>query len=85
METFGRYRLTFTPSEGEICPSVEMTLSGEASLPQMLSFFDAFLKASGYVYNGELQIGDDYPSDLFQAPHLNLSGPQATDIFEFSK
>jgi hypothetical protein len=33
-----------------------MSIDCEADLNQMLSFFDAFLKASGYVYDGELQI-----------------------------
>jgi len=53
---FGTYRLTYTPGPDMITPSVDMTLSGEADLSQMLSLFEAFLQASGYVLKGELEI-----------------------------
>ncbi len=45
---YGNYRLAFEPPADQITPSVEMTLSGEADLTQMLAFFEAFLQASGY-------------------------------------
>ena len=45
---YGTYRLTFEPPADQITPSVEMTLSGEADLTQMLALFEAFLQASGY-------------------------------------
>lgn len=57
METFGTYRLTYTPGVGDgIEPTVGMSISGEANLSEMLSFFDSFLKAAGYVYEGDLTI-----------------------------
>ena len=36
-----------------------MSISSEASLPDMLNFFTDFLRASGYVFNGELEIADE--------------------------
>jgi hypothetical protein len=33
-----------------------MEITGQSSLDQMLSFFDCFLKANGYVYDGEVTI-----------------------------
>ena len=50
---YGTYRLTFEPPADQITPGVEMTLSGEANLTQMLSFFEAFLQASGYYLDGK--------------------------------
>jgi len=38
-----------------------MSISAEASLGDMLNFFDSFLKASGYVYDGELKIVENEP------------------------
>jgi hypothetical protein len=54
-----------------------MEFSGQASLDQMLSAFDAFLKANGYVYDGEVTILDEEPRPLFQ---MTAQGPQATDF-----
>lgn len=45
---YGTYRLIFEPPSDQVTPSVEMTLSGEADLTQMLSLFESFLQASGY-------------------------------------
>jgi len=53
---YGTYRLTFDPASDQITPSVEMTLSGEANVDQMLYLFEAFLQASGYVLKGNLEI-----------------------------
>lgn len=50
MSDFGTYRLTYTPPEnGEPEPSVEMAISSEATLTQMVETFQGFLQASGYV------------------------------------
>jgi hypothetical protein len=35
-----------------------MTISGEADLQQLLSFFESFLRANGFVFEGELRIVD---------------------------
>jgi hypothetical protein len=60
MNTRGRYCLTYDPRQEYdteyLEPDIRMSIDCEADLNQMLSFFDAFLKASGYVYDGELQI-----------------------------
>ena len=57
---FGVYRVSYTPTTeydtAYIEPTINMSVSGEADLNQMLSFFDSFLKASGYVYDGELKV-----------------------------
>jgi len=66
MACFGTYRLTYTPSgEGSpIEPAIDMRISGEASLAEMLSTFESFLLASGY------QIGDQ---ELVLETRLNVS------------
>ncbi len=80
MDTFGRYRLQFEPHPDDVSPSVTMEFSGQASLDQMLSSFDAFLKANGYVYDGEVTILDEEPRPLSQ---MTAKGSQATDFFPF--
>ena len=81
MDTFGRYRLQFEPHPDDFSPSVTMEFSGQASLDQMLSFFDAFLKANGYVYDGEVTILDETPRPLFQT---TAQGSQGVDFVPFS-
>lgn len=75
---YGTYRLVFEPPTDQITPGVEMTLSGEADLTQMLAFFEAFLQASGYVFKGELQIVDPEPDLGLWA--LTSKGSQGTDF-----
>ena len=54
---FGTYRLSYAPGlcydTAYVEPSVDMSISGEADLSQMLSFFECFLKASGYEFEGK--------------------------------
>jgi hypothetical protein len=61
MTDFGRYRLIYEPGaydprSGVLDHTVEMTISGEADLPNLLPFFASFLRATGYVFNGEIKI-----------------------------
>lgn len=61
MTDFGRYRLSYEPGpndpySGVLGVDIEMSISGEANLTQLVSFFDAFLKASGFVYDGQLEM-----------------------------
>jgi hypothetical protein len=60
MNTTGRYYLTYDPrSEYDthyLEPDIRMSINSEATLEQMCSFFDSFLKASGYIYDGEVAI-----------------------------
>ena len=66
---YGTYRLIFDPPSDQITPGVTMTLSGEATLDQMLLMFEGFLQASGYVLEGDLGVipEDETPSpaDIF--------------------
>jgi hypothetical protein len=81
---YGTYRLTYTPptSTGEEdYPNIaiDMSTGGDASVPQMLRFFEAFLSAAGYVLKGELEIVET-------ETHSNLGKdtPFAyRDIFDF--
>ena len=60
MNTAGRYYLTYDPrpeyATEYLEPDIRMSIDGEANLEQMCSFFDSFLKAAGYVYDGEVTI-----------------------------
>lgn len=58
---YGTYRLTFEPPADQITPSVEMTLSGEADVSQMLEMFESFMQASGYVLKGDIQVVEKAP------------------------
>jgi hypothetical protein len=49
MFEFGKYTLKYEPpASGGIEATVDMTISSEANLTEMLDFFQTFLKASGY-------------------------------------
>jgi hypothetical protein len=60
MTDFGRYRLSYEPSFKtwgyQIEPEVQMSISAEADLTQMCDFFESFLRASGYVFDGKVTI-----------------------------
>ncbi len=58
---YGTYRLIFEPPTDQITPGVEMTLSGEATVSQMLAMFESFLQAAGYVLRGDLQVIERAP------------------------
>ena len=64
MTDFGRYRLSYEPPLNgakfgyRIEPEVQMAISAEADLTQMCDFFESFLRASGYVFDGKLEIVD---------------------------
>ena len=60
MNTTGRYCLSYDPRPEyatEYCePDIRMSIDSEASLDEMMNFFDSFLKAAGYVYDGDVKI-----------------------------
>lgn len=64
MNTFGRYSLSYTPGTSfnseYIEPTVNMEISAEASLSDMLKLFESFLQATGYVLDGK-SLFLDYP------------------------
>ena len=80
MTDFGRIRLTYEPGppdphSGVLEHSVEMTISGEADLQQLLSFFESFLRANGFVFEGELQIverEEAFNKQYWQSKYLEL-------------
>ncbi len=53
MFEFGRYTLSYQPPEGAVEADVNMSISSEADLTQMLRFFESFLQAAGYVIEGK--------------------------------
>lgn len=74
---YGIYRLTYTPPEPSGCeeyPSIaiEMSTGGDASVSQMLKFFEAFLSAAGYILNGELQVVEE--KDEKNQPYFDSYG-----------
>jgi hypothetical protein len=81
---YGTYRLTYTPpaSTGEEdYPNIaiDMSTDGDASVPQMLRFFEAFLSAAGYVLKGELEVVETKADN-----NLGKDTPFAyRDIFDF--
>jgi hypothetical protein len=60
MTDFGRYRLTFTPPDlrfgAHTDTTIDHSISAEADLDRMCDFFDSFLRACGYVYDGKVDI-----------------------------
>lgn len=61
MTDFGRFRLSYEPGKhdpysGILDHSVEMTISGEADLNNLMSFFTCFLQASGYIVDGRIGV-----------------------------
>lgn len=49
MFDYGRYTLSYQAPEGAVEADVNMSISSEADIPEMLRFFETFLLASGYV------------------------------------
>ena len=48
--------IKFTSQYEDNAPLVEMTLSSDSSLIDVIAAFDAFLKAAGYSYNGVIDV-----------------------------
>jgi hypothetical protein len=62
MNSYGRYTVTYEPSDDPceyLQVAVQMSISSEATLPDMVNFFTDFLRASGYVFDGELKLVND--------------------------
>ena len=91
MIDFGLFRLSYEPGKSDphsdiLDHSVEMTLSGEADLNNLMSFFTCFLQASGYIVDGTVQIvkDKDKVNDLWESS-FQCNGSQATDFISFSE
>lgn len=83
---YGTFRLTYTPPEAtgqEDYPliTIEMSTSGDASVDQMLRFYEAFLAASGFSLRGDLQVVEP-ERDLWSA---TATDPRATNFVPFSQ
>jgi hypothetical protein len=95
MTDFGRFRLSYEPGKhdpysGILDHSVEMTISGEAELKNLTDFFTCFLKASGYLFDGRIEVIPEkivttrpspYEAELGQT---TTSGSQGVDFVPFS-
>lgn len=94
MDSTGRYVVRYEPSNSEheyLQTRIEMSISDEASYDDMANFFDAFLKAAGFVYDGTLEIVKNEPpstptdgSWTFQPWSDYVGGAQASDILSFT-
>lgn len=84
MNQFGKYSLSYIPPDpeetglSEIEPIINMTVSSEASLADMLRLFETFLKSTGYQIDGkELCLERSAPDfndfDLFDSPWSSQS------------
>jgi hypothetical protein len=83
MLEFGKYTLQYTPPTGSPTDhSIDLRISSEATLQQMLEFFSSFLRAAGYEFDGkELCFErtapdfDDVPEKWGTAASPSLWGP----------
>jgi hypothetical protein len=95
MTDFGRFRLAYEPPtagtfDDVLDHTVEMTISGEASLENITSFFTCFLRACGYIVDGELAVVSEtvttrtspYEAGLGQ---ITMSGSQGVDFVPFGQ
>lgn len=88
MTDFGRFRLSYEPGKSDphsdiLDHSVEMTISGEADLNNLMSFFTCFLQASGYIVDGKIQIVNDREIDPW-GNYPQYKGSQASDFIAIS-
>lgn len=100
MDSTGRYVARYEPSDSDheyLQVAIEMSISDEATLPDMVNFFDSFLKAAGYVYDGSLKIVEDKPKRTFRETAVAaseywankefgdtlISGGRGTDVISF--
>ena len=66
MNSSGRYTVCYEPSDDPaeyLQTSVQMGISSDANLTDMAVFFTDFLRASGYVFDGSLEVVNDSPGD----------------------
>jgi len=83
---YGTYRLTYTPpapdgNEEYPLIAIEMSTGGDANVEQMLRFYEAFLAASGYILNGDLEVVVRPRRSVYA---MTAQGSQGTDFVPFS-
>ena len=84
MDSTGRYVARYEPSDSDheyLQVAIEMSISDEATLPDMVNFFDSFLKAAGYVYEGSLRIVE--PELKINSLENFAFNSQGTDVISF--
>jgi len=92
MFEFGRYTLSYQPPEGAVEAAVDMSISAEADLSQMLAFFESFLQAAGYVIDDrelvlerkapDFNFSTDYPHGLGE---YTLASSSGVDFISFTE
>ena len=82
MQEFGKYTLKYKPPKGAAETKVKMEISAEAAIPELLVFFEDFMRASGYIIDGkrlslEREAPDfsDVPEKWDTAANPSLWGP----------
>jgi len=87
MSDFGRYSLSYEPSDESwgchVDSEIQMSISAEADLERMCDFFESFLRASGYVFDGTIEIvsgekegGLEHDRDFWREQTFRLLRPE---------
>ena len=83
METSGKYTVSYTPSNDPheyLQVAVEMSISSEATLSDMAAFFTDFLRASGYVFDGELVMTDPVKEETSESLRSDFWGDDGISL-----
>lgn len=77
MATFGQYSFIYTPPEGEIDNSIEISITSAADLEKMVEVFCSFLKAAGYYLSKEQmeELVSESKQDLAAASDFPTAAP----------
>lgn len=80
MYEFGRYFLRYEPPAGAVEGDISMSIRSDASLEEMVSFFESFLLAASYRFEGELAIRKphNFWGESYESPRM------ADDIITFN-
>jgi len=75
---YGTYRFTYTPPNDPNADypliNIDMSTSGDASVDQMLRFFEAFLAASGYILKGDLRVVESNYDTAYRGSNISPIG-----------
>jgi hypothetical protein len=75
MLEFGKYTLKYKPPKGAAETKVKMEITSEASISELLVFFEDFMRASGYVIDGKRLSLEQEAPDFSDVPEKwNTSG-----------
>ena len=53
MLEFGKYTLKYKPPKGAAETKVKMEITSEVAIPELLVFFEDFMRAAGYIIDGK--------------------------------